>query len=101
MNFSIDVTRPDDLLRLRIDARIPFTISGLLDWSALEPSVSPIAAIGPNPTPAQIASAPGITRPAITETALELPYRLIVSPTAGVRWAHRFVPFTSRGRTEL
>jgi len=82
-------------------ARIPFTVAGLLDWSALELNVNGIAAIGPNPTPAEIAGAPAIARPAETETALELPYQLIVSPTAGVRWGHRLAPFTARGRTEL
>ena len=81
--------------------QIPLTIQGLLDWSGLELSVNGIAAIGPDPTPAQIAGAPAIVRPAETETALELPYRLIVSPTADVRWGHRLAPFTSRGRTEL
>jgi hypothetical protein len=82
-------------------ARIPFTVAGLLDWSAFELSVNGIAAIGPNPTAAQIASAPAIARPADTETAIELPYQLLVSPTAGVRWGHRLAPFTARGRTEL
>jgi len=82
-------------------ARIPLTVAGLLDWSPFELSVNGIAAIGPNPSPAEIAGAPAIARPAETETALELPYQLIVSPTAGVRWGHRLAPFTARGRTEL
>jgi hypothetical protein len=89
------------VFRVPPDARIPLTIEALLDWSGLEPSVNGIAAIGPDPTPAEIAAAPAIARPADTETALELPYRLVVSPTAGVRWGHRLSPFTSRGRTEL
>jgi hypothetical protein len=82
-------------------ARIPFTIDGVLDWSGLALSVNGIAAIGPEPTPADIAAAPAIARPRDTETALELPYRLIVSPTAQVSWGHRRAAFTSRGRTEL
>jgi len=81
--------------------RIPLTIAGLLDWAPLEPSLHGIAALGPAPTPAQIASAPPIARPAETDTAIELPYRLVVSPSAAVRWAHRQTPFTARGRTEL
>ena len=89
------------VFKVPANARIPLTIEGLLDWSALELSVNAIAAIGPEPTAAQIAGAPPITRPADTETALELPYKLIVSPTSGVRWGHRLPPFTSRGRTEL
>ncbi len=89
------------VFKVPANARIPLTIEGLLDWSTLELSVNGIAAIGPSPTPAQIAAAPAIAKPAETETALELPYNLIVSPTADVRWGHRLPPFTSRGRTEL
>ena len=89
------------VFKVPANARIPLTIEGLLDWSTFELSVNGIAAIGPSPTPAQIAAAPAIAKPAETETALELPYDLIVSPTADVRWGHRLPPFTSRGRTEL
>lgn len=89
------------VFKVPADARVPLTIEGLLEWSGFELSVSPIAAIGPKPTPAQIALAPAISEPRETETALELPYRLIVSPPASVAWAHRLTPFTSRGRTEL
>lgn len=81
--------------------RIPVTFEGLLDWSKLEPSLAPIAAIPPNPTAAQIAAAPAIARPSPTETALELPYKLIVSPNGAARWQHRHQPFTACGRTEL
>ncbi|HVG26420.1 MAG TPA: hypothetical protein VM865_02350 [Acidobacteriaceae bacterium] len=81
--------------------RIAYTAAGVLDWSALELSVNPIAAVPPSPTQAQIHAAPGIAAPQATETAIELPYRLSISPNAGVRWAHRLLPFTSRGRTEL
>lgn len=87
--------------RVPAEARIPFTIEGVLDWSGLGLSVNAIAAIGPAPTPAEISAAPAITRPGDTETAIELPYRLIVSPTAKVSWGHRRTAFTSRGRTEL
>ena len=89
------------VFKVPLGARIPYTIEGVLDWSALELSVNGIAAIGPDPTPAEIAAAPAIARPGETDTALELPYRLIVSPTADVSWGHRLSPFTSRGRTEL
>ena len=89
------------MFKVPAQAQIPFTVAGLLDWSPFELSVNGIAAIGPKPTAAEIAGAPGIARPAETETAIELPYQLIVSPTAGVRWGHRLAPFTARGRTEL
>jgi len=89
------------VFKVPAQARIPFTVAGLLDWSPFELSVNGIAAIGPNPTAAEIAGAPAIVKPADTETAIELPYQLIVSPTAAVRWGHRLAPFTARGRTEL
>jgi hypothetical protein len=55
----------------------------------------------PNPTPQQIANAPSIQPPAANETALELPYRLVISPNRDVVWEHRKTEFTSHGRTEL
>jgi len=89
------------VFKLNAGTRLPFTIEGLLDWAGLDLSVNGIAAIGPDPKPSDIGSAPAIARPSDTETALELPYKLIVSPTQDVSWAHRREPFTSRGRTEL
>jgi hypothetical protein len=83
------------------DAAIPFSAEGLLEWSKLELSVNGIAAIGDNPTADEIASAPAIHEPATNQTAIELPYRLVISPTRDVGWLHRPQPFTSRGRTEL
>ncbi len=99
------VARLADRSRLAFDvpagARLPLTVEGLLDWSGLEPAVSPIAAIPPDPTAEQIAAAPAIRPPEAAETALELPYRLVISPNRAVSWIHRSGPFTSRGRTEL
>lgn len=40
-------------------------------------------------------------RPASNATALELPYRLILSPIGTASWQHRLAPSTQRGRTEL
>jgi hypothetical protein len=80
---------------------IPFTLEGLLDWSDLELNVNPIAAIGEQPTQDQINNAPNISEPGSEETAIELPYRLVISPNKEVSWKHRKTPFTSRGRTEL
>lgn len=81
--------------------RIPYTTEGMLDWSNLELSVHPIAAIPPNPSNEIVAQAPGLRAPAPTETALELPYKLIVSPGPNVAWAHRTSPHTAHGRTEM
>ena len=82
-------------------AVIPFSFEGLLEWSNLTLSVNAIAALGDSPTAAQITAAPAIHEPSANETVLELPYRLVISPTSDVAWLHRGQPFTSRGRTEL
>jgi len=99
------VARIADSSRLVFDVpagtRVPLSIEGVLDWSGLELSVNPIAAIPPEPTADQIAAAPAIRPPEASETALELPYRLVVSPNRDVAWLHRTGTFTSRGRTEL
>lgn len=83
------------------DTSIPFTLEGLLNWSDLELNVNPIAAIGEQPSQDQINNAPSISEPDTNETAIELPYRLVISPNKEVSWLHRKAPFTSRGRTEL
>jgi type VI protein secretion system component Hcp len=94
--------RPSRLVfTVRSDVRLPFSVAGLLDWSQLELRVGPIAAIPREPTAEQIAAAPAISPPAGDVTALEMPYRLVISPGLGLGWDHRDAPFTSRGRTEL
>ena len=99
---AAQLSRPSRLVfKVPAEARIPYSVQGLLDWSQLEPSLNPIAAIGPDPTQEQIANAPAIRQPGPNETALELPYRMVISPNAGAAWVHRFAPHTARGRTEL
>jgi hypothetical protein len=83
------------------DAAIPLTIEGLLDWAAFAPRVSALAAVPPQPSADEIAAAPGIAAPAGDETALELPYRLVISPNADVRFGNRVRRFAHDGRTEL
>ncbi|HEY0368796.1 MAG TPA: hypothetical protein VGC85_04305, partial [Chthoniobacterales bacterium] len=89
------------VFEIEAGTKIPFTLKGLLDWSKLKLNVNGIAAIGDAPTAQQIANAPGIREPAPNETSIELPYRLVISPTSDVAWLHRRRPFTSRGRTEM
>jgi hypothetical protein len=89
------------VFELLADVEIPLTIEGLLDWSAFAPKVSALAAVPAQPTAEEIASAPAIAAPAVDETALELPYRLVISPNGDVRWGNRAQRFTSNGRTEL
>jgi hypothetical protein len=81
--------------------RIPYTIEGLLNWSELSLSVSPIADIPETPTPEQWQNAPSITPPSDVETAIEMPYRLILSPNKSGIWTHATKLKTHAGRTEL
>ena len=80
---------------------IPYSIEGLLDWSGFEPVVSALADVPPQPSPAGIASAPAIAPPSARETAIELPYRLILSPNHNIAWRHATAPVTYSSRTEL
>src|SRR5439155_21956958 len=65
------------------------------------PRLNAIAAVPSSPSAEQIAAAPAIDAPADTETALELPYRLVISPNPDAAWTHRLSRFAVRGRTEL
>ncbi|MGA8938580.1 MAG: hypothetical protein WB439_05380, partial [Acidobacteriaceae bacterium] len=78
--------------------KIPFEIQSLLNWSKLQLAVSQTAAV-----PNGGAAPPGLTiaAPGALETAIELPYRLIMSPTAKVGWSHSKTPVTHAGWTEL
>lgn len=73
--------------------QIPYTIDGLLDWSQLELILSATARGQPPDGP--------LTAPAPLETAIELPFRVILSPVGAVGWAHASKPRTHAGRTEL
>lgn len=81
--------------------RIPYTIEGLLNWDDLEFIVSPLAAVPPDPTPAERQAAPVIQKPGPLETSIELPYRLHISPNRRVAWRHKRRAFTRAGITEL
>lgn len=77
---------------------IPYTAAGLLDWRSLEPSLHPAAlassAAVPNPRPSN-------TQPLPTHTAIELPYRLVLSPDTTATWEHSAQPVTHGDRAEL
>lgn len=97
------VARPSRLVfRLADDmAWMPLTVEGLLDWSALEPVLAPLAALPRTPTPEQVRAAPAVAEPQPLQTAIELPYRLLLSPNGDTRWMHSRLPVTHDGRTEL
>lgn len=81
--------------------RIPYTVEGLLNWRELKPALHPIAALGEGASTAERAAAPPISAPNADQTALELPYRLLISPDSAAMWIHRTQPFGPRGRYEL
>jgi hypothetical protein len=89
------------VFRVPPDARIPYTIDGLLNWEDLSLNVSAIADMPEVPTDREANVAPAIKPPDKVETALELPYRLILSPAHGVSWDHAHGLKTHAGRTEL
>jgi hypothetical protein len=62
---------------------IPFTLEALLNWAGYSPSVT-ANAVAQLPGPAR----PAPAEPAPTQTAIELPYRLVLSPDASAGWAH-------------
>src|ERR1019366_1198637 len=86
------------VFKVPADARIPYTVAGLLDWSAFELAVSPIADVPNGATPNT--SLP-IKEPEATETTLQLPFRLHLSPTHDAVWQHDPNLVNHAGRVEL
>jgi hypothetical protein len=82
-------------------ASIPYTLEGLLDWTALVPSLAPLRALVGQPFFPPDTQPPPVAAPSDTETSIELPWRLILSPGPDARWRHAMQPRTHRGRTEL
>ena len=80
---------------------IPYNTAGLLDWSRLELNVSALADVPASPSAAQRHAAPSIAEPGRLDTAVELPYRLILSPNHAVTWTHARGLKTRQGMTEL
>lgn len=70
---------------------VPYSIEGLLDWSRWRPVLPPVAE--------ETAKEP--TAPTLLQTALELPYRLLISPGPDAAWRHSGPPVTHAGRAEL
>jgi hypothetical protein len=81
------------VFKVPVNAQIPFNIASLLNWLDFECVVSATAA-GKPPQGA-------LTAPSAFETAIEMPYRLIISPGSNINWAHATIPETFAGRTAL
>lgn len=89
--------------------RIPYTLAGLLEaMQTLPPSLSALVRWKPpgcnpifffNPTAAP--QPPQIGFPSATITAIEAPYRLILSPDEQGRWEHSAAPVSHNNRPEL
>jgi hypothetical protein len=73
---------------------IPLTPEALLNWTGLSMSVVPAAA-------RTVSGRPGPQQPAPTQTAIEAPWGLTLSPDEGAGWAHSAAPVTHGDRTEL
>ncbi|SDF42950.1 hypothetical protein SAMN05216553_101599 [Lentzea fradiae] len=69
------------------------TVDALLAWTAFVPRLAPTA------TTTQTASA--LVAPIDTETALELPWRMLLSPDETEGWKHATTPVTRNDWTEL
>jgi hypothetical protein len=77
---------------------LPLTVEALLDWGNYELAVAANAL----PDLAQPASLPSPRAPSPTETAIELPYRIILSPDASAQFLHSLNAVASpAGRTPL
>jgi hypothetical protein len=87
------------VFRVPSDARIPYTVAGLLDWTEFQLAVSPIADVeaGMDPPPGALTIRPPTDR----ESTLQLPFRLHLSPTHTARWQHATEAVSHHGRAEL
>lgn len=74
---------------------LEWSIETLLDWSRYAMHIVPVAAGGESTTCAT-AGGTGARNPGPDETAIEAPYRLILSPNSRAAWAHSKSPVESR-----
>lgn len=84
------VAMPADQESVAFD--LPSILAAVRDWPM---RLSPGAV--PDLSPIQL----GPRQPADNVTALEMPYRVLMSPLAPATWRHSIPPVTSNGRTEL
>jgi hypothetical protein len=76
---------------------LPLTLEGLLGWDVMRPSLAPNAVRAEPFTFVTAGPAP----PESLATAIEAPYRLVLSPGHDGRWAHATEAVTRAGWTEL
>jgi hypothetical protein len=90
---------------------LPYSLDALLNWVALQQSVVPVAAVPDTrqedpkqqiaPQPRAPMQAAQIREPGPTETGIEAPWRVLLSPNYSGAWAHSSTPVTLSNRTEL
>ncbi|MEU6070155.1 hypothetical protein ABZ864_38420 [Streptomyces sp. NPDC047082] len=94
-------TRISGTSRLAFDVTgllpLDFTVDEVLDWARFTPRLVPNAL--PRTVPDTFRSLP--RRPDATETSLELPWRLQLSPAESGGWAHSAQPVTHGSWTEV
>lgn len=90
-------TVPDEALP------VPYTWDKLLRWEAWTPRVVPAARASNLVEPIRHGSfvPPALRPPSLTETAIELPWWLLISPHRQTAWVHVDQPITRDGRTEI
>ena len=77
---------------------MPYDVAHLLDWHNWSPIVVPVAQdVGD----IQNNTLPALVEPSATQTAIELPWHLVLSPGNFERWTNTPTPITLNGRTEL
>jgi hypothetical protein len=92
--------------------KFPYTLDGVLEAIKRLPlSVDPVSAYDPDRTGClpldlllkvfNLSPAPHVAPPTDTQTAIEVPYRLILSPDNFSIWSHSSAPITHAGWTEL
>jgi hypothetical protein len=79
---------------------LPFALVDLLAWERLEPKRVPNA-LSATPTQLELDEVKPLEAPKDDETAIEAPYRVVLSPGPAGRWAHATKAVTASGRTEL
>ncbi|WP_036216159.1 hypothetical protein [Lysinibacillus sphaericus] len=86
---------------------ILYSLDKLLNWKFFEQSVSPRAiTLKENDLTDFLSSNPSVVistveQPSIEHTAIEAPYRLVISPNSFAGWAHAVSPVSNKGITEL
>ncbi len=78
------------------DEGIPYTLAGLLDWSKYDMSVADAARVTPS------GSVPlSLEEPLASQTSIEAPWGLFLSPTQRARWSHKSDAVERKGVYEL